>query len=74
MSESLESYFRSVIERAGGVFVAVLDSTVYFQDGDGPVMRLYASAVTRENIVLAIKNAREPQPQDFQPLEKSEAL
>jgi hypothetical protein len=74
MSESLDNYFRNVIEGAGAVFVAVLDGSVLFRDGDGPVMRLYCSAVTRENVQLAIKNQREPQPQDFEPLLKSEAL
>lgn len=67
MSEATDNYFRAVIEGAGATFVGILGGCVLFRDGNGPVMRLYASALTRENVLLAIKNQREPQPQDFQP-------
>jgi hypothetical protein len=36
------------------------------------VLSLDISALTVENVALAVKNAREPQPVKFEPLEKTE--
>jgi hypothetical protein len=64
--------YKALIEAAGAVFIAVRDGVVYFRDGDGPTLSLYCFACTRANILLSLKNSREPQPVGFEPLLPSE--
>jgi hypothetical protein len=57
---SLEHVFKTTVESAGGVFVAMRDGAVYFQAAPGaPTISLYAFACDVTNVKLAIKGFRE---------------
>ena len=55
---------REVIERAGAVYLGVKDGSVRFRDPEtDSVLSLYIFACrTTEDVELALKSAREPQP------------
>jgi hypothetical protein len=57
---SLEHVFKTTVESAGGVFVAMRDGAVYFQAAPGaPTISLYCHACDLTNVKLAIKGFRE---------------
>ena len=61
--------YKAIIEAAGGHFISMQGNTVYFFDERGTrLLSLYVWACKRENILLALKSAREPEPADFPPL------
>jgi hypothetical protein len=57
----METNYRELVERAGGLFVAAKDGTVLFRsDAQGRILRLYAQACrTIDDVRLALKSDRE---------------
>jgi len=67
--------YETTIEAAGAEYIGVRDGVVTFRCRESDaVLKLYAFAVTPENVSLALKAAREPQPVGFEPLARAEGL
>lgn len=71
---TMAGHYKQIVEGAGAQFLRVENGIVYFRDGDGATLSLYAFACTPENVSLALKAAREPQPAGFEPLARAEGL
>jgi hypothetical protein len=73
IGDELAETARAAIQAAEAEFVAVRGDSVLFRDPKtDTVCSLYIFAVTRVNVLLALKDARE-RVLDFPPLERTEA-
>jgi len=65
-------HVRRTVTEAGAEFVAVRSGCVIFTDPKtGKTCSLYAFACDSANVRLALKSLREPEPADFEPLQRT---